>query len=779
MTRTKHYRPLPPNLSKSGRVWRAVNQVAADLGVRPKLIWSAEQIEKMHTFNDRLIQAEDAIKELPAHPFKLTGDVMERNAYDPAADHRKDADAAVKAAEAYAYSISVRHSKQAVASSSGTVDLMVSPVVDEVVGPAKRASFFSEATEALDAVSEELQDWRAFIATHPGAEATDAARQQFLQRLTEIEAELVLNHDEIVKGLQDPKAVSACRAELERFKTVVAGHKLAVQDRLIDADIDDWEQLAEETEVIKTVTPSQVRKEMLGNVELVTPFLNDPRIVRQDASHPEMNASRVAGSLCMYTTAFKNARSRAAAGARAVVFDIGAGAFGGDKLLVLKKDARNAGVYAHVTLPNRDNEDTHRLESIAEKVVRWNCVPETRRVELNTINYCRHSAAECTCMKRYTYVEAVSVHSAYYFTDHEIARILEGANHFRALVHIPEVGMAVPTERPEYEWLDAAESEQVPKWRRFAASLRETITGVRTVVLNPLVTGASRYVHQDIGEYVRRGGFRYNDATRMLSTHLDTDGQLVSFFAGAMAAGAIGGALSAIGSAAPVVAAKAVCGAGLAAAGTLLASTFISRDRFREVPFSLMDACVTVKITTSFSTESGDQIAHILQYTKMEPDRPLIPAPVRSVPVDPTEIGRVTATIVAAPDTDRSQRMISASLLREGKPVRVVKATIAHARRMATFLSSSQGPEHRPPRFGCRHALALVCLPFAWGAAHKLTSTALVALFPSRGRVAASAFSRVITIPPPFWLAFCLVLMPVQTALLAAAIICWEWLVLG
>lgn len=508
--------------------------------------------------------------------------------------------------------------------------------------------------------------------------------------------------------------------------------------------VECWEEHCPADEIsyiIPDLNATEVRKKLLGNTKLITPFIDQGEEVTQSASHPQMHASRVAPAMLMYTNAAKKARAilEANPNARPCVVDMGAGAFGGEKLLTLKRDARNAGIYVHAAIPSVDNADHDRVARMRlnPTFISWNNVSVTHQVSSKRLNWCSHKARDCNCLARYTHVFVLCVHSVYYFTQRDFENIFKYTATFESLEHIPSVGNTVPTDKPEYVWEDASQQGSKAKygfWGRVAAGVKAAVTQTTQVRLQPLVTAATTYHHPDNGERIRRGGFHPNTWTRTVDDVLETNGKLAAFALGVATAGAVGGLLGSLGKSALSSIGAAAYGAASSLAMTTAAATFVKWDSMQEAPWLPGQYTVEASIASSYQNPEQEQLAHIVRYARLERGTRLEPRVIESEQVDRQEVGRVAAALLSANDTaqqTRSQRMMSAVLLRDGKPAKLIKGTIHQAKRIADFLFPPPPDVRRPPWL-LKGSLALLCQPLVSGLSKTAASATAAALCPAK-----------------------------------------------
>lgn len=473
---------------------------------------------------------------------------------------------------------------------------------------------------------------------------------------------------------------------LKDWTNITTGHRKIYLDAQESPQVvfESWEDYLPADTVsysIPDMSATEVREKMLGNTKVVTPFYDESVTIAQSASHPVMHATRVAAAMMMYMNAAKKARAilQHNPQARPVVFDMGAGAFGGEKLALLKRDPRNSGLFVHASIPSADQEDIHRTNRLRDNpdFMNWNDVSVSHRANQHRINWCRHKARHCTCMRHYTHVFVVCIHSAYYFTQADFDRIFEHTSSFESLEHIPEVGVPIPLHNPEYIWEDASEQSTVvklPFLGRLANSIRTAVSGTRQVRLQPVVTAASTYVHADTSQRIQNGGFHPNRWARVVDSVLETDGKMAAFATGVAAAGAIGGLIGSIGGSTLASVAASVKGAVSSLALTTTAAYLAKLDTRLTRPWLPGDFSVEVSIASTYETPGNrEQLCHIIRYFKTERGAELVPRVTSAVRIDEDQVSRAVAAMSTAADTERTERMVAATLLRDKLPVRVVK----------------------------------------------------------------------------------------------------------
>lgn len=608
----------------------------------------------------------------------------------------------------------------------------------------------------IDDLNNLFTDFKQATRDMRGQELVDY-RRDTLKEVKSLESQVANRCSEIT--LMQPTWATHLYDTNREFAHIVAGHKglYKAEDKDMLEVVDSWEELCPEGEAnyeVPDMSSTEVREKFLGNVKLSTPFVTEVEEVVQSASHPQMHASRVAASLMMYMNAAKKARALVQRDPtkKVAIVDMGAGAFGGEKLLLIKQNPQNAAVYVHAAIPTADTEDQHRVTRMRTNptFMSWNDVSVTHQPVPTRLNWCRHKARDCTCMALYDVVFVVCVHSSYYFTQADFERIFQHTSSFEALEHIPELGVAVPVDKPEYVWEDSTKQGNHAKYSvaaRLANKVREAVTWTKQVRLQPLVTAATTYHHPDNGESLRRGGFHPNLWARTVDNVLETDGKLAAFAAGVAAAGAIGGLVGSLGQSAAVCVGAAAKGALSSLALTTAAAAFVKWDSGQPTPWLPGPYTVEKSIASSYENGTGDQTCHIVRYYKLERGTRLEPRIVQAEVRRQEEVGRVAAAIAVTDNTPRTERMMAAVLLRDNVPARAVKGTLAQAKRVVDFLFPAPPDVRRPPWL-LKGALAVACQPIVSGISNSASSALVAAFCPSRFYLPVKTTYSLITMSP-------------------------------
>ena len=304
------------------------------------------------------------------------------------------------------------------------------------------------------------------------------------------------------KLLTTPEAsMMAANLASGAFKSHMHHVALITSDEKLLTNVADWEELIPDGDDPICIPPAAVQAQLLNGVSLSFPFEEMKPKMQQSAAHPRCNSTRIVISTLLYMKAARRAReARLAAGELRppVVFDIGAGHFGAERIQQLKLDARNHGIALHVSIPDANPDDAERLTKVRSDptFLGWNFVPETRRVVMNGLNYCRHLARDCDCWRYYAPGGrvALTIHSAYELDQRDWSRTFAYTNVVEAAVHMPKLGETLPLSTPEYEWSYAADDPDASILDKLGYLARNLLTGRRVVKLKPLRCGATTYI---------------------------------------------------------------------------------------------------------------------------------------------------------------------------------------------------------------------------------------------------------------------------------------------
>jgi hypothetical protein len=526
----------------------------------------------------------------------------------------------------------------------------------------------------------------------------------------------------------------------------------AAQERAIT--LESWEELVDDERNFPEVSRDKsVTELLLGKTILAFPDFHESMTgesaYQVEQQHPQLNASRIVTSTMMYVSAAKNAMAayRAAGGVgKPVVFDIGAGSFGAERLQFLKqgRGGKYDDLCLHASIPDADSEDHNRLERFrrSPRFMTYNYVPQTRRVFANRFNYCHHKASECDCLKYYTenmrYV--VAVHSAYYFEQSDYEKILSYVPFFEAAVHLPQVGQTTPLDVPEYVWEDTEKvgaSGGAPTFlERLSWGTRRLLRGIGSVRMRPVKLGGTTYVHEDIHRYVAAGGFHCYKANLITEPLTRGDGSTLK--AGLMLFGA-SAALSMITCPFASMFARSAVGVfnGLqAVALAALTAGFNNRRKMWTQPLPDCSKTVHIIVKSAYGKKDSEPLVTVLKVAGRKPSR-LVPNTTDSEQIDKEQVKRATASLALAGDQPKSRLQVAARLCRDGLPIKRVKDTVQHAARCVRFLGWGTDPPPAPtlPRI----LAAAASLPFASAASQRARSTLLAACPTTSARFAARA----------------------------------------
>lgn len=505
------------------------------------------------------------------------------------------------------------------------------------------------------------------------------------ERITRSSTDRALICDELIKSDAE-SALAGAFAAISNYQNLVLNEVLPI------ANVDCWEELLPDTpEDPITIPNHDIQRKLLEGVTLEFPFSDDKPSFRETASHPMTNSARVVGTTMLWMKAAKMCRIAAehhfTPKKPPVVFDIGAGSFGAKRLHMLRCVPANVKVAMHVTIPIlqdadnvRDSRTRHNGSFLA-----WNYLPETKEPSLTTLNYCRHKASECDCLKYYDERarHVTAIHSAYYFTVEDWDQIFKYTSQVECLLHVPKVGETIPLKQPEFEWVDCEHDVDSDWLTKTGCFFKRMLTGDRTVKLKPLRHGETTYLHSDMSQIIRRGGFHFTKHSWM-EKYCQGDSRTAKAAVYVAAAGAVGSLIGTVGAPAAVVAVQAAAAAVNAVVSTAVGARVVNGLARRQRPF-MATRTVTCHVTTAFGAGDEEDIVTTQRFTCGAP-KALTPEPIESINVDTRSVGRVAAAITMAKDAGTGMRQMAASLLREDVPIQRVRDTIRHATRIATYV---------------------------------------------------------------------------------------------
>jgi hypothetical protein len=563
-----------------------------------------------------------------------------------------------------------------------------------------------------------------------------------------------------------PDRSKICDDMIEYHIPTMSARRTALLDSL-RAIPEDWEQMISIDDRSPLPQPNaNDRLTLLNGCKCDTPFQTAEKPeYEQIASHPQLNTSRIIASTALYIRAAKCAQAALEANRNAtpVVVDVGAGAFGCERLSTLHNNGHYPGVYFHCMVPNKDHDDPRRHESLraSRSYAKFNFVPQSGRISLNTLNYCFHTAATCTCLAKYSpnpslpMAFPVCIHASYYFQDEDWVNLLKYASDVRVAEHTPDIGMTIPQDKPEYIWQDG--SEVGSYLQRLQSKFRAKFRGAGDVVLAPLKGGETTYRHVDTSVERARGGFHVTPLSDWANRV--TDGRMgtcIELGKSAIAGAACSIAKSLISATMPTPAG--VCVTAAACAAATLAGGYIEKMRMTsaEPPWNAT-ATVSFHNNCEYALKDTHEPIVTIYVVKRSKPRTLTPQCVRGEAVDADHVNRAAAAMLMGRDNEKSKAQVAATLLRDKLPVWAVKSTVQHAERVAGFLGRRTAQHVRPPS-PLPTLLATISLPFALGCARMATSTLLAKSSPlwQRSLVTAQLLYWITTILP-LTLTLCLV----------------------
>lgn len=545
------------------------------------------------------------------------------------------------------------------------------------------------------------------------------------------------------------EGLDALAQEFLRLKSTASAYRQVIEGPTIGKVLDSWED-GDEGDV---KPPNEdVQKLLLEGISVAFPFQTDKVDYEAKASHPTLNASRVVASTMLYMKAAKACRKWATAnpGRKSVVMDVGAGAFGAERIQLLKQSVRNANIYIHAMMPEADAGDTLRLSRFRNNpnYSTYNYVAETFQPKLGVLNYCHHMAKDCTCLSLYDHIEPVAIHAAYYFeyADYENLFSHPGLKVLHMATHVPKVGEMFPLQKPEFRWQNATE---VGSWLAKAkAKYKELVTGVPWVAMVPEQVGERMYTHEDIGVRLRAGGFHVGPMTSWADKMRDVEFAFTQVTRAAALA-AVSGFVTTPGGLATRLAGSLVSGT-TAALGTVVAAAVEHRRSTQVEPPLGTDHTITFCVTQSYQEAANQEEIFYMVGVRKENPQTLAPQCLSSTIIDEAATAHATQSLLIGGTSEKHKRGVCASLIRDRVPLHKVKAAITMAVRRVDFLS--QGEPAPPPDLLPRFLVATVTLPFASAAAHWSRSILIAALKPHIMRSPVGVLLRLINMPV-FWIA--------------------------
>lgn len=515
---------------------------------------------------------------------------------------------------------------------------------------------------------------------------------------------------------KDPTRVNQYASKIHGMEQLY--NQLVAQDPLVEL-VESWEQLADGPK--HELPPGEVQKKLLEGIEVKFPFQTDKPTLEQKASHTMLNSSRVAaGGLMLMQEVRRAIQLRDAPTANPLarpkicIMDMGSGAFGVERLLVLMSHREVGGLFFHAALPFVDtaDEDRHKRFRTNKMFNTFNYLPESRVPRPGVLNYCYHTAADCDCFRRYDKVQVLSVHSSYYYTIDDWEN-LTANGHVDCLEHVASIGRTIPMAKPEFEWVKKTRDTFTGKLKD---AYEEWAVGHAKVEMRPLQTGCTPYEHEDNSVSLKAGGFHVGALTKWAERMGKASFSTFKNYVKAAAIGAAAGVVlpGAVSVMAPLAAASAV-------AATAMAVKVENERKYQEQPPVGTKYTIHKHITkTWIDAETKEEIAHTVRVTKSAP-MALLRQKVESETVEPQSVARAVSSFLLGGVATKVRNGVCATLIRDGLPTVVTKYTVDHAERMYRFLV----PEvvQPPPPWSATSLLAVVCLPYALGLSRWCSST--------------------------------------------------------
>lgn len=519
--------------------------------------------------------------------------------------------------------------------------------------------------------------------------------------------------------------------------------------------LNEWEKVFAQSddEHLRVVPAYETVKALLDGIDVALPFRSDPPKLAQCASHPQMAATRKAASTFAYIHAAKGARLAQEREAicghriRSCVVDVGAGSFGCEKLQTIKCDARNKELFVHACVPRVDAADYERTMDMmnSKTFLAWNYVPATGVVYQNRLNWCNHTAAECNCLRFYDSVQAVAINVAYYFREIDYRNLFKYTDRVECVLHLGKPGDTIPSETPEYRWIDATTVGTF--FKRVKAAFMEEITGIRRVILQPMRTGCTTYEHQDMQQLVANGGFHSSPETCIVEENNRFDDKMVSRVAKETLTDSALGVLGALANGTTSVPLFMALVLGLTL-GIRYArhrkDKNLLRGRLDAAPPKGTDITVAMRVRTSYEmADTREDVVHTVTVMRRRPAE-LIPQVTTNFNVDPAQIRRSCASLLMGADTEKTRCQVGATLLRDNVPVKVASNTVQHCWSLAKNFWRKEDPAQPPLWRGMCSRLVWRYLPSVWGCLGLFTLTIGARLSPSQ-RIAAATVQSTAT----------------------------------
>jgi hypothetical protein len=450
-------------------------------------------------------------------------------------------------------------------------------------------------------------------------------------------------------------------------------------------------------------------------VKITFPFREEAPEFEQNASHVQMNTTRLVGATHVYLKARKLALQvkQDYPSKRVGIVDIGAGGFGITTLSRLKALGGMDNICIHAMSPVMDHQDLdRRAKSKPCAGYSINDMKHGRPMAGRTVNVCTHKCRDCTCLAKYDHIVAVSVHAAYELLQVDFDNLFCHTERLWSVEHVPEIGADIPTQEPEYRWERAEDSRNVGFLGRAKARFYKMMTGHSLVTLTPLRRNCTTYSQVNTRPRIENGGFQSHPLFGVAETLVENPWSCMKVMTALGVTAATTSFLTTPGD----ITVRTACGviAGLMTVAGTVAATRLSHSAIATgVPIPGTTYTVHAKETTTYCLAADhDPLVSIMMYTRSEPG-PLFPNNLEQIEQDAEHVGRVAATIAMAGNTDKAKAQAAAVLFRDRVPVRIIRGTLYHASRMVNYLADPGPAPPERPVMGL-WSKACILLPFAW-----------------------------------------------------------------
>jgi hypothetical protein len=272
------------------------------------------------------------------------------------------------------------------------------------------------------------------------------------------------------------------------------------------------------------------------------------------------------------------------------------------------------------------------------------------------------------------------MHSAYYFEDRDWDQLFKYTDDVRVGVHLPERNnQVVPSDMPEFRWQYLDSVRDIVKHYgavRAVSALAERVwLGVKHVAFEPLTAHGTTYVHRDLGQDIRRGGFHIVHYTRVVDEIIANPVSAAAMGAGvALAVGMLPRVFSkALRGQAPVWESAAIFAA--LAPSWLASGVSYGRNTRDPAP----NARYTVKVVPGWDyVRQGETICRVYQMRR-SPISQLEPRTISTRRPSAAKAREMAASMAMSGNPDKAARAAAAMGLRAGLSPNEVKDTVEAA----------------------------------------------------------------------------------------------------